>query len=565
MRRRCRGGLVVCRFHEGGGTAGHGDEAQRIIVDSVRRSLPLSERRLIQGVGVTVGQGDEGFAAALQGRLGARFILYGRVASRTDGGWSVLPRLLERVDGPALHWDPFTRDVLPTRPSFGPIVSSLPIEHGVRDEEFPFEFAGDLQAVVRGIAGLVAKSQGDDAQAAQLLQQALDTAPNSGGHQIDALRAALALVKVSLAHAQEEDEFADDELEAEAVAMLRQRAASADASPHLLRTLHYVLYRRYQMDLRLTEPERQAHLEESVVLLRRAWADEGDPQRDMTAYNLMSALDNSDPNLGVAADNENQREANALLEHLLSSDSGYRRTWYLKLLVGARHWGRVIDARNSGADNHEVQAHAREAARWYRRALRARPRYGLPLLLGGRPPFIHLRRYPTSAQILTNLKDAHQVAGHRRRARRYERRFQRVRRRYIRHGHSRWNQQLWMGAHANFDWACVGRGDLTEVQARTHAAVAAWLSGRKKLGERGWREAFEAGEAYALQLRSDLAATLVDAGIDDPVPGGEPTDPSEIDAFCDERGLVPAELMEVMLASGLKPGDITLGRPGPPG
>src|SRR5205823_5659205 len=61
-RRRCRAALVVCRFHEGGGTQGHADEAQRIVLHSLRTKLPPRLESAVQPVPVIVGSDERKFA-----------------------------------------------------------------------------------------------------------------------------------------------------------------------------------------------------------------------------------------------------------------------------------------------------------------------------------------------------------------------------------------------------------------------------------------------------------------------------------------------------------------------
>ncbi len=319
-----------------------------------------------------------------------------------------------------------------------------------------------------------------------------------------------------------------------AFTLLRDRAAQGDPSPHLLRGLSELIYREQHFNFDLAEGERGRLHEESIALLRRAYEDERDPQRDMTVYNLMSALggrDTHDPDKPI--EDEPRREADELLHHLLQSDSGYKRTWYVRHAAGARAWEHMTEVWRRDPSDPEVAALAREAAKWYVRALRARPKLQIRGI-GLRPPFIYMARFPSTAQIPANLVDAHLHAGHRFRAWWYERRFQHRRRRYLRRAQRRFSRGEWMLAHANFDWATVGRDDFIEMRALVYSAVSAWLGERRGLGKREWKRALEMGGPVALDIRMQLAEELSGMGIDDPVPGDETTDPEEIDALIAE-------------------------------
>jgi hypothetical protein len=361
-RRRCRGALVVARFREGAGTEGRAEETQRILIDQLRNSLKPEERGFIQAIPATVSGDEVRFAEQLQRRLRAGFVLHGRLASRAEGGWSVLPRILEPSET-ATHYDPFTRDKTPARPSFGPIVSRLPAEHGVRDEEFPFEFAKDLEALTRSIAGLVAVAVGDFERGIRLLEGAIAVSPESTSWLMDSLR-------MSLAGA-----HADNGNVERALEVLRPRVEGDDPSPHLLRGYAWLLSRR---------EDPGDYRAEAEAALRRALAVPGDAQRDQTVHNLMSLLG------GPASSKENKEETEELLQELLDSASGYRKTWYVKRAVGLNAWLRVLEAREQN-DPVRTKAEAKQAAKWYGRVLRARPRLQI-LHLQLRPPFVFYNR-----------------------------------------------------------------------------------------------------------------------------------------------------------------------------
>ena len=99
VRKRCRVALVVPLFQEGGNALGRAAEAQTMVVDHLRRHLTDPIRTLVQAIPVVVTSTDEAFAAQLQRRLRATFVLHGRVATRQDGGWSVYPAFLNLQRG----------------------------------------------------------------------------------------------------------------------------------------------------------------------------------------------------------------------------------------------------------------------------------------------------------------------------------------------------------------------------------------------------------------------------------------------------------------------------------
>ncbi len=253
-RRRCRAALLVPRFFEGGAAKGHAEEAQRIVVDDLRSHLPTLFQALVQPIPVVIGADEAAWAEQVRKRLRATFVLHGRVAARAEGGWSVFPRLLTLAEDSVTHQDWFTRDQTPANPRFGPFVSQLPPQRGVRDEEFPLDFCRDLEALIRGMAGLLAEMVGESDQAIELLDEALNVARNSANHQIDALRASRALATANLGRLDE------------AIAFLRERAEGDDPSPHLLRTSsRLLLYKAWDLG-----EAGQRQRDEAIALLRKA-------------------------------------------------------------------------------------------------------------------------------------------------------------------------------------------------------------------------------------------------------------------------------------------------------
>lgn len=191
-RRRCRTSLIVALFFEGGEAVGRAEEAQRIVVDTLRSHLPNELRKFVQPLALRIGSDEQELAERTRKRLRGLFVLHGRVSARADGGWSVFPRILEPAYDSTTHIDWFTRDRTPANPRFGPFVSSLAPQLGVLDAEFPLEFCRDLEALIRGIVGRVAVAVGAYEQAIEPLEGALSIAGESENAQIDALRLAKA-------------------------------------------------------------------------------------------------------------------------------------------------------------------------------------------------------------------------------------------------------------------------------------------------------------------------------------------------------------------------------------
>lgn len=492
-RRRSRYTMVVTRFEEGQGAEGRATEAQNLIVDHLRRHLPTRLRDMVQPIPAVVPSAADALAAKLQRRLRALFVVHGRIAARPSGGWSIYPRVLEPASRVVTHWDRFTRDVTPAKPSFGPFVTSLPPTVGVRDEEFPLDFCRDLEAVMHGVAGMAAGAFSQHADAERLLDRALATASQSGNHQIDALRVARAL---TLAGQDRRDEAIDD---------LRARARESDPSPHLLRGLAHLLTDRSWDG----GPTADADQVEAMAVLRRALEDESDPLHDMTAYNL-------------CVQNEPGPEQDALLDQLLARKSSYRRLWYVRQLQAIRCWIKVEEARTN-EDLPSVRRHGKQAAKWYGRTLRARPRIQF-LGVMRKWPILATMKFIRSPILYANTKDAHQAAGHRWREKYFEWRFQRIRLWHLKRADARLRASDWHMAYAHFDWASsVGRHDGVEHRAQAFAACCCWKGGRTRDGEAKWKEA-AVHHPDCLIGRALMVRQLNGLGLDPSVPGDEPDD-----------------------------------------
>lgn len=389
-KRRCRFGTIVPLFEEGGGAQGRGAEAQTMIVDHLRRHIPEPLKSLIQPLPVRIGPADEAFANRLRKRLRALYVLHGRVTARGDS-WSIYPRVLEGPNENVTHYDKFTRDITPARPSFGPFVSKLPPSIGVRDEEFPLEFCQDLEAVIQGLAGMAFAAFNDHGAAIEALDRSLAKAQQSTNHQIDVLRVRRALSLAAIGRLDS------------AISSLRDRLELPDPSPHLLRGLAYLLSDR-AWNNKSTEPD--ADLDEARGHLQTALESTTDPEMDTTAYNLVMLLPFDDP------------EKKRLVTRLLGKASSYRNLWYVRKLPADIAWSAYTEALENG-DERAARHFAKESARWYSRMLRARPRIQFRGVKRQRP-FLAIKTYPRSPILYGNTKDGHTAAGHRVRAKYFE-------------------------------------------------------------------------------------------------------------------------------------------------
>jgi tetratricopeptide (TPR) repeat protein len=501
-RRRCRWSLVVARFEEGAGTRGRGREVQNLIVADLRASLPEPLRGFVQPISLTIADGQDELASRVRRRLKAQWVVHGRVQGRPDGRWSVYPRILEAATTDTQHVDHFTGDVTPANVRFGPILTSLPEQLGVRDEAFPLDFCRDLEAVVRGIDGIVAEAFGAHERGLELLDGALAVAGESTNHEIDQLRVSRAKAMWRL-----------DRQDA-AIDYLRERLSLPDPSPELLRTLaRFLFFRSNDLAEAGRHDEATRVSAEEMIVLRRALAYEGDPQRDMTRYNILTHLRVTDP--------ADQPEFDEILQHLLRSPTLYRRQWYVKLAAAQRAWTRV-DQALADTDEAALRHWGAIAAKWYGRTLRARPKIQI-LAFFWRPPFIAYKRFQRSAILYANAVDANRYARNRWRLYWYERRFQRIRLRRLNQGKEWMLKGDWQAAHAYFDWAVVGRRDPREAYALTYSACMWWKSGENDKGMVEWARAKERGPD-ALYARRQLVGQLEEAGLDPDVPGDEPLD-----------------------------------------
>jgi tetratricopeptide (TPR) repeat protein len=498
-RGRGRRAVVLARFSGHGSAQARSVEAQELMLTNLRDNLDPASVSRVHAIPAVIGAAGAERASRVRRRLRAWLFVYGRV-SEQDGSWGVFARLLRPVGG-VRHLDEHTRDVTPVRRSWGERVELLSPNERVSAVEYPLRAADELQSIIKASSGQAAFFLGDLARARSLLQEALMDVQDSESAAIDALRAWLAEVLLSL-----------EEIEP-ALELLRQRAAGGGASPELLRMLHQALRSAAAAGI---EPVDRA-CKESVRALREAADHRADPQRDMTLFNLSMTLQ------GGRSDEE-RAEAVSLLEGLESSSPFYRRAWYLHRLLGSNAWGQAISAEANG----EPELRERWlviAGRRYRRAIRLRPRIGFLV-------WLHSRRllwtvYPPAAILRANLADVHDALGRRWRGRWQWWRCERKRVRLLRRGMRRFSAGQWELAYANFDWAFVGRHDFRDTVALVYRAVAAWQYGDEEEALRSWRLAAArqpfAAITRAAMLRDPAAHPLIRG-----LPGEEPTDLEEV-------------------------------------
>jgi hypothetical protein len=107
--------------------------------------------------------------------------VHGRVEQRADSGWAVFARVVQPAERAVIHADWHTRDLTPARARWGALFELLTPSKEVIAEEYPLEFANELEAIVRGVAGQVAALFEDDERAEDLLRKALAGPVGAGG------------------------------------------------------------------------------------------------------------------------------------------------------------------------------------------------------------------------------------------------------------------------------------------------------------------------------------------------------------------------------------------------
>lgn len=541
-RRRARGGLVIPRFYEFAGAKGRGEDMRLAVLDALNQNLPEAERSQVHGIKAVVDLQHQAFAAQLLRRLRAYGVLHGRVVDRKDGGWTVHARLARPALTEITHYDWHTNDATPGRMRWQVWFSKLPSSFDVTDEEFPLELTRDLGALVRGAAGVVGLAE-SPGEMESLLADALAANPDSTIPAMDVLRTQLAFAVFLQEDRQDEaldllrgriqagDAFGELLRGFAFLAGIRRRQIADelgldDADEHLMpeeledipddedegltdeqrellqrseeleRQAEDLVNRAFEEDEEDDEFEdyeawerRLRNLdvslrEEILSALAMAADDKTDPRSDMSLYNLINALLSA---ADAAEHEENDRsaqlreEAWAKLEALRDCSDYYREAWYVKRLCGVRAWRRfeAISAQHRAHSPEGISA-ARDAGKWYARAIRARPKVVVVSLVG-LPLWRRYRLRSRRSPILdANAFDAHSYAGHRVRARYYEIRFQHRRRRLLRGAYRDLRRGYLELGLAQLDWLEVGR-HRPEVD-RYDAVEAVAVAARDRVG-----------------------------------------------------------------------------------
>lgn len=232
--------------------------------------------------------------------------------------------------------------------------------------------------------------------------------------------------------------------------------------------------------------EKDAALRDEILAAVEAAADdERDPRRDMSLYNLVTGL------LGAAAEADERDEGRGAdlraeawkqLDRLYERSEYYRKTWYVKRLCGLRAWRAFQDlTAKHGAHSPEAIEAARDAAKWYSRGIRARP-HSRVLRYMSDPVWRRYRVRSARSPILdANAFDAHFFAGHPKRARYYEWRYQRQRRTLLRKGFRDARRGYLDLAFQQLEWIDVERH--RPAHSSYDAFEAAAVAARYRIGE----------------------------------------------------------------------------------
>jgi hypothetical protein len=355
---------------------------------------------------------------------------------------------------------------------------------------YPLHFTGDLAAVARSIAGLIAT---DPAERTALLRDAIEASPNSRSQQLDHLRVLLAWSMMEQGNPNG------------ALSILRTRARDQAASSELLRALAAMIAVAKSGFAATTRTP--AEFRERERLLRRAAEDRSDVQRPQTLYNLAGITDLRDPQ---------QRTTSERIYHeLLQSRSHYANAWYVRRDLGAAAWQRAKHAERQGNPSRARAAYL-EAGQWYRRAIRARRR-GQFFLRDAEGDVLLYFRYPPSPILYANAAEAFGLAGQQGRYLRYEHDFQNSRRKLRRLGLKRWSGGKVEAAYALLEWTIVGRHDKEEAELRAWVAALLWQLRQDAEARTMWAHAAQdspsaAADALA-RIRDDPAEFPIDRAL----------------------------------------------------
>lgn len=196
-RSRSRDGVVIARFASSEEDAGRAIQIQEIALTSLRDRLGPEESKRTHAIPAVVGTADHDLAAALRRRLGASQLIHGRVEARGQDT-AAFARVVEQVSRSGLHYDPHTKDQTPLKRSPADLFERYSPTTKLAAEEYPLEFALEIEAVMRGAGGQLALEMNDGERAEKLLRESIAVAPRSTSHQVDKLRANRALALLLL-------------------------------------------------------------------------------------------------------------------------------------------------------------------------------------------------------------------------------------------------------------------------------------------------------------------------------------------------------------------------------
>jgi len=484
-RSKSRDGLIVARFS---GPSEVAEETQRIILASLARELAVEEAKLVHRVSAVIGPDDRRFAAVLRRRLGASFLLHGRVTKER----SVFATVMQPIREGIFHIDFHTWDTSVMKAPWRSLFNDLSPERYVHDEAYPYEFTHELEGIVRGSAGQLALANKDFHRARRLLEDALAVAPNSASHQIDLLRVDLAKVLIS-----------EDKLE-RAISMLRKRVAASNPSPDLLRQLAASLFLIYGVPSGPPAQIRKKAQAEAVAALRQAARVRSDPRLQLTESNLVLALEASSPSA--------KAEREQIVEDLLASKGPYSKAWYLFRALGADAWHAADAAKKSG-DQVTLRREATRAAHWYALAIKNRPRFKL-LVPSERGLELKWMPLPRSPILYANFYDALWFADQQIKAKKMERRARKLRSREYRKGLRHMTRQRWSEAQWSFNRACVGWIQIPpELEAQLMSSIAMKQLGNDQIAKEMWRNASSANPEKAATVRQHASQMSLPRGL----------------------------------------------------
>jgi tetratricopeptide (TPR) repeat protein len=383
---------------------------------------------------------------------------------------------MERISRPVFHKDYFTKDVTPAFTWKAKLAHRLSVSRDVTVYELPPELATELDALMRVMAGEALRMGQDPAAVESLLTDVLTICGNNQSPRVDFLVADLAEALLQQGKFQE------------ALALTRPRADRPDPAPAptLLRTAHHAVFETLEAVPLDQHTSQQLHAV-GVNWLRRAARDLADPGRDQSLYNLVMALDGDDP--------DQAREAVELLHELRRVSPQYRSAWYVYRLLGALSWQHVIAADHQ-KDRRDA---ATVSARWYSRAIRARPR--AKWFYVDQTGAFHFRaRFHRSPIMHANAAEAHRTAGHSVREKYHGTRAEYARKRLYDAATRAASRDDWWGAYVNYDRARTSWRDELDIVIGVGRAISAQACDflPAHLVERFWLEATDAPEPVDL-------------------------------------------------------------------